>query len=376
MRRAVRFLIVLARRPRRCSSSVGYVVLTRTIASWFESDLALRSRLAVAAARQSLASNWAAIARGCAATLADITRDERIMGAAACSPTGELLAATEAYPAEFSCRSVLERMRHEAPADATSWSMTRRAAVGPRPPQRHAARRRRRSAARRRRPGPRPELPGAPRGDDAQPAPARVLRPVARRLGRHAPRGALRLAGLDARAAARAHRRAPTREFQPLARRPRARRAPRQRARARGARRRLEPGAAARDADAAPARRAHRHPRQPRAVHPRADGRRASACVHPASGLVTALEPVMRACSGVWVAHGSGTADRETVDAQDRVRVPPGEESYVAPPRLADRGGGERLLLRLLERGALAALPRRARAARLPRRGLGALRHA
>ena len=37
---------------------------------------------------------------------------------------------------------------------------------------------------------------------------------------------------------------------------------------------------------------------------------------HPASGLVTALEPVMRACSGVWVAHGSGIADRETVDAQ------------------------------------------------------------
>ena len=50
--------------------------------------------------------------------------------------------------------------------------------------------------------------------------------------------------------------------------------------------------------------------------------------VHPASGLVTALEPVMRACSGVWVAHGSGNADRDTVDARDRVRVPPGEESY------------------------------------------------
>jgi len=49
---------------------------------------------------------------------------------------------------------------------------------------------------------------------------------------------------------------------------------------------------------------------------------------NPASGLVTALEPVMRACSGVWVAHGSGTADRETVDAHGRVRVPPGEESY------------------------------------------------
>ncbi len=50
--------------------------------------------------------------------------------------------------------------------------------------------------------------------------------------------------------------------------------------------------------------------------------------VHPASGLVTALEPVMRACSGVWVAHGAGSADRETVDAWSRVRVPPFEQSY------------------------------------------------
>ena len=51
--------------------------------------------------------------------------------------------------------------------------------------------------------------------------------------------------------------------------------------------------------------------------------------LHPASGLVSALEPVMRACSGVWVAHGAGSADRETVDAKDHVRVPPGEESYL-----------------------------------------------
>jgi trehalose 6-phosphate synthase len=50
--------------------------------------------------------------------------------------------------------------------------------------------------------------------------------------------------------------------------------------------------------------------------------------VHPASGLVTALEPVMRACGGIWVAHGSGSADREAVDRRDRVRVPPDEESY------------------------------------------------
>ncbi len=49
---------------------------------------------------------------------------------------------------------------------------------------------------------------------------------------------------------------------------------------------------------------------------------------HPASGLVTALEPIMCACSGVWVAHGSGSADRETVDRNNHVRVPPDEKSY------------------------------------------------
>jgi len=48
----------------------------------------------------------------------------------------------------------------------------------------------------------------------------------------------------------------------------------------------------------------------------------------PASGLVTAVEPVMRACSGTWIAHGSGTADRVTVDAHDRVQVPPGRPAY------------------------------------------------
>ncbi len=48
----------------------------------------------------------------------------------------------------------------------------------------------------------------------------------------------------------------------------------------------------------------------------------------PASGLVTALEPVMRACSGIWIAHGSGSADRATVDAHDRIAVPPDKPVY------------------------------------------------
>ena len=50
--------------------------------------------------------------------------------------------------------------------------------------------------------------------------------------------------------------------------------------------------------------------------------------MRPASGLVTALEPVMRACSGTWIAHGSGDADREMVDRFDRVMVPPGKPTY------------------------------------------------
>jgi trehalose 6-phosphate synthase len=48
----------------------------------------------------------------------------------------------------------------------------------------------------------------------------------------------------------------------------------------------------------------------------------------PASGLVTALEPVMRACSGTWIAHGAGSADRDTVDKHDHVMVPPEKPSY------------------------------------------------
>ncbi len=50
--------------------------------------------------------------------------------------------------------------------------------------------------------------------------------------------------------------------------------------------------------------------------------------LRPASGLVTALDPVMRACGGTWVAHGSGTGDRDVVDPQGRVAVPPDKPSY------------------------------------------------
>jgi trehalose-6-phosphate synthase len=48
----------------------------------------------------------------------------------------------------------------------------------------------------------------------------------------------------------------------------------------------------------------------------------------PASGLVAAIEPILCACNGTWVAHGSGDADTETVDSHDRLQVPPEEPRY------------------------------------------------
>jgi alpha,alpha-trehalose-phosphate synthase [UDP-forming] len=67
---------------------------------------------------------------------------------------------------------------------------------------------------------------------------------------------------------------------------------------------------------------ANREPYQHRYVGGRIE------CVPPASGMVSALEPILRACGGVWVAHASGNADRRMVDAHDHLRVPPEDPRY------------------------------------------------
>jgi len=51
-------------------------------------------------------------------------------------------------------------------------------------------------------------------------------------------------------------------------------------------------------------------------------------CVVPPSGVVTAIEPILQACDGTWIAHGSGSEDASFVDEQDRLRVPPDESLY------------------------------------------------
>ncbi|MGQ9545685.1 MAG: alpha,alpha-trehalose-phosphate synthase (UDP-forming) [Dehalococcoidia bacterium] len=45
-------------------------------------------------------------------------------------------------------------------------------------------------------------------------------------------------------------------------------------------------------------------------------------CFRPASGLTVALDPVMQACGGTWVAHGSGDADPDVVDEEGKILVP------------------------------------------------------
>src|SRR3990172_3803846 len=61
-------------------------------------------------------------------------------------------------------------------------------------------------------------------------------------------------------------------------------------------------------------------------VHERQDGR--IICTQPAGGVTSALNPLLNWCRGVWVAHGSGSADRDAVDSNSRVLVPPENQAY------------------------------------------------
>jgi trehalose 6-phosphate synthase len=66
--------------------------------------------------------------------------------------------------------------------------------------------------------------------------------------------------------------------------------------------------------------------REPYAHERTADG--AVVVQRPASGLVTGIEPILRACGGTWIAHGSGSADRLHSDRNGRVAVPPDAPEY------------------------------------------------
>ncbi|MBU0503175.1 MAG: trehalose-6-phosphate synthase [Candidatus Omnitrophica bacterium] len=52
-------------------------------------------------------------------------------------------------------------------------------------------------------------------------------------------------------------------------------------------------------------------------------------CVRPASGVVTAIDPILRACGGTWIAHGSANADRNFVNSKGKLGVPPEDNRYI-----------------------------------------------
>ncbi len=52
-------------------------------------------------------------------------------------------------------------------------------------------------------------------------------------------------------------------------------------------------------------------------------------CVRPASGVVTAIDPILRACGGMWIAHGGASADRKFVNSRSKLGVPPGDDRYI-----------------------------------------------
>jgi trehalose 6-phosphate synthase len=326
MRRAARLLLALLL-GLAALAFVGDFALTRTTRAWWERDLALRSQLAVYSANKSLADNWGDPAR-LASVLDDVTRDERIMGAAACSATRELVAQTRAFPREFDCQGVLSRMA-EASASKTYWAMTAELPTGPVHLSVTAAEEaqgtvilvhdlsffaRRESTTR--------NLLFI--GFFVLALATSIITLMGERFAWRGWTTALRRAlsgdGQD--------------EFQPLMRDVRSLvdRLAREREGEGDARagawsaNRLKATLLQHLQDERVVILANREPY----VHEKNDQAPGGVRVlHPASGLVTALEPVMRACSGVWVAHGSGSADRQTVDAKNRVKVPPGEESYL-----------------------------------------------
>ena len=51
-------------------------------------------------------------------------------------------------------------------------------------------------------------------------------------------------------------------------------------------------------------------------------------CIVPASGMITAMEPILKACGGLWIASGMGDADKDTVDKHDKILVPPQHPEY------------------------------------------------
>ena len=332
MRQAMRFLVGLVLGLALLTWAT-FAVVQKTTRRWVDKDVRLRAQVVVSGARQALIEHWdRARALELRSTLSDIARDERIMAVAACNPDLSLAASTADYPAKFSCAMIGPHVRSSAEAPAESWTEWHQP----------------------------DSLPGGSVLVSAIP-----IQDGARSLGfvvlvhdlSYADRreestrqfvlgtfGFLAVtASIITLLVARLSWRSWSEEIRHLARGGKPKR-PEFRPILHDVRElverimveketELEGGAwTAQRLKLTLTRHLHGETvvivanREPY-IHERMSNG-AVQVMNPASGLVTALEPVMRACSGVWIAHGGGSADRETVDRDNRVRVPPGEESY------------------------------------------------
>jgi trehalose 6-phosphate synthase len=306
-------------------------VVQTTARGWFERDVSSRARLVLVGARQSLADAWYGDPKDLQKQLIALARDERVMGAAVCDVNLKPLTSTPGFPDDFNCWTVGARVRAADPGGNTTGLLQEWNSVATLPTGRvHIS--------------VMPIWKGQEVGFaillhdlsfiERREAEARtfliiafgILAVMAFGVPMVVARWARYDWSLEVRSLLRggAHK---SPEFQPIL-----------------SDVRELVGRIANEREDAPgqwtAERLKQNlnrylhgerivilaNREPYIHQHTADG--GTEVQHPASGLVTALEPVMRACSGVWVAHGSGSADRETVDRHDRVSVPPGEESY------------------------------------------------
>jgi len=327
MKGSLRFVVVLLIALALLAWAAS-VLMQRTTSEWFERDVRLRAELALSGASDALVTHWRkASRRELQKVLVDLAHDERILAAAACNADLSPLVATPDFPPEFSCRKVGDHVHPPAAGPAAPWTTWHSVFALPAGSVLVSA---------------------VPLMQDGQTLGFVVLvHDLSYAERREAQGGILLLLVFGVLALIAA---AVTLVAVRLSRRGWSR-----------ALRRLLRGETEEQPEFEPILREMRElydrileqeggswtpqrlrdtltrylhgerivivsNREPY-LHVREDDG-AIGVRHPASGLVAALEPVMRACSGVWVAHGAGSADREIVDAQDRVRVPPGDESY------------------------------------------------
>src|SRR5882672_6657552 len=108
MRPVIRFAVVLVV-GLALVAAIASILFNKTAHSWFENDVRLRAEIAVKGARQAFVERWNDRKR-LESLLTDMTHDERILAAAACSSDLSFVAKTDSYPRELACRTVGPRV--------------------------------------------------------------------------------------------------------------------------------------------------------------------------------------------------------------------------------------------------------------------------